>query len=74
VGTRSAILRTVVLIIVVAAAIAMVLALSTMLLWNWLMPDIFGLKTISFWQALGLLLLTTLLFRSGSHASRSSRD
>jgi hypothetical protein len=24
-----------------------------MLLWNWLMPAIFGLHTISFWQALG---------------------
>ncbi len=33
-----------------------------MLLWNWLMPDIFGLKTISLWQALGLFILAKLLF------------
>jgi hypothetical protein len=33
-----------------------------MLLWNWLMPDIFGLKPVSYWQAWGLLLLSTILF------------
>ncbi len=33
-----------------------------MLLWNWLMPAIFGLITINFWQALGLLVLIRLLF------------
>jgi hypothetical protein len=34
----------------------------TMLLWNWLMPCIFGLAAISFWQALGLLVLSRILF------------
>lgn len=33
-----------------------------MLLWNALMPDIFHLPVISFWQALGLLVLTKVLF------------
>lgn len=33
-----------------------------MLLWNWLMPDIFGLKEISIWQAYGLTLLGNLMF------------
>lgn len=33
-----------------------------MLLWNWLMPDLFGLPEISFWQAAGLLLLCKILF------------
>jgi hypothetical protein len=31
-------------------------------LWNALMPQIFGLHSLTFWQALGLLLLTKLLF------------
>jgi hypothetical protein len=31
-------------------------------LWNALMPQIFGLHMLTFWQALGLLLLTKLLF------------
>ena len=31
-------------------------------LWNWLMPDLFGLPTVTFWQALGLSLLCSCLF------------
>lgn len=34
----------------------------TMLLWNWLMPLLFHLSVISFWQALGLLALSKILF------------
>ncbi|HWZ11505.1 MAG TPA: hypothetical protein VNX22_00035, partial [Acidobacteriaceae bacterium] len=26
-------------------------------LWNWLLPPLFGLRQITFWQALGILLL-----------------
>jgi hypothetical protein len=33
-----------------------------MSLWNWLVPAIFGLKMIGFWQALGLLVLAKILF------------
>ena len=33
-----------------------------MLLWNNLMPQIFHLPVINFWQALGLLILTKILF------------
>ena len=33
----------------------------TMYLWNWLMPAIFGLRTISFLQAIGLVLLSKIL-------------
>ncbi len=28
-----------------------------MALWNWLTPPIFGLRTITYWQAVGLLIL-----------------
>ena len=31
-------------------------------LWNWLMPAIFGWSVITFWQALGLLVLFRILF------------
>ena len=34
-------------------------------LWNWLMPSIFGLQRISFWQAMGLLGLCWILFGQG---------
>ncbi len=32
------------------------------LLWNWLLPPLFGWRQITFWQALGLLLLCRILF------------
>ncbi|MFZ4544023.1 MAG: hypothetical protein ACOYOA_08240 [Saprospiraceae bacterium] len=35
---------------------------TTMTLWNILIPTIFGLSSISFWQAIGLLLLSRILF------------
>jgi hypothetical protein len=34
-----------------------------MLLWNWLMPELFGLKPLGYWQAWGLLALCTILFK-----------
>lgn len=34
----------------------------TMSLWNWLVPVLFAGPVISFWQALGLLLLSKILF------------
>lgn len=39
-----------------------VVSFVVMSLWNALMPGIFAVRTISFWQALGLLLLSKLLF------------
>lgn len=36
-----------------------------MLLWNWLMPTIFNLTTITFWQALGIDALVSILFLPG---------
>lgn len=44
-------------------------AIPTMLLWNWLMPELFGLKVVTFWQALGLNLLAGILFKSSSSSS-----
>src|SRR6266436_4575780 len=31
-------------------------------LWNWLLPSLFGWRQITFWQALGLLVLCCILF------------
>lgn len=40
-----------------------------MSLWNWLMPGIFGLPVITYFQALGLLLLSKLIFSGIGHSS-----
>ena len=47
-----------------------------MLLWNWLAPALFGLRQITFWQALGLLALCRILFGGfglNGGGSRNSR-
>ena len=49
-------------IIVMVLLVATVLGFVVMNLWNWLMPAVFGLHVITYWQALGLLLLGKLLF------------
>jgi uncharacterized membrane protein len=43
------------------------------LLWNWLMPPLFGWREITFWQALGLLVLCRILFGGHGHYRTSSR-
>lgn len=43
-------------------------------LWNWLIPGMFGLRSITYWQALGLMGLSWILFGGlrgfGMHSSR----
>jgi hypothetical protein len=34
---------------------------GVMSLWNWLVPELFGGKLITFWQALGMLVLSRIL-------------
>ena len=43
---------------------AILLAIPTMLLWNWLMPRIFGLTQIDIFQAMGINFLSGILFKS----------
>ena len=43
-----------------------------MLLWNWLMPSIFGLKQLTYWQAWGLLILSSILFKDFPSSNDSS--
>lgn len=52
-------------------AVAFLIFLVTMLLWNNLMPNIFSLPQITYWQAAGLLILGRLLFGFGGHMRRS---
>jgi hypothetical protein len=59
-----------ILLIVVAAVT--VLGFAVQNLWNWLMPSIIGWHTITFWQAVGILVLCKILFggfrgRGGMH-------
>lgn len=58
---RNRILR-VLKFMVIAALIITVLSFVVMGLWNWLTPTLFGWHVITFWQALGLLILSKILF------------
>mgnify|MGYP001045989010 CR=1 FL=1 len=50
--------------------ISVLITLPFMLLWNWLMPIIFGLTKITFWQSLGLLILSGMLFRTSTKSEK----
>jgi hypothetical protein len=53
----------IIMMVLVFAPIAILLfGQSVHYLWNWLMPALFQLPAITFWQALGLLGLSWLLF------------
>ena len=47
----------------VAVGVAALFGLAVLRLWNWLMPPLFGLHTITYLQAWGLLILSWILFR-----------
>ena len=50
----------------IVIAVVFLLGIVIQLLWNNLMPEIFGLTTISFWQGLGILVLFKILLGSDS--------
>jgi hypothetical protein len=50
--------------------VAALMSLPVMLLWDWLMPTIFGLPEITWFQAWGLLFLCGLLFKSHTTAKK----
>lgn len=45
-----------------------------MLLWNALMPEIFGLKRVSYWQAWGLFALCSILFKGGGSGGSGNKS
>ncbi|HEY9594072.1 MAG TPA: hypothetical protein VHE79_06325 [Spirochaetia bacterium] len=48
--------------VVGAAVFALAFGWLVMLLWNWLMPEIFHLGTITYWQGFGIIILAKLIF------------
>lgn len=50
-----------------AVVIAFLFGYFVMLLWNWLMPALFGLGEINFWMAVGIVILARLIFGGFKH-------
>lgn len=61
--------------ILVGAGLLFLFGFIVMSLWNWLMPKIFGLPVLSYWEAWGVLILSCILFGrlGGSHSSERGR-
>ena len=58
------------LVIALAFGLSVVLAVPVWLLWNWLMPIIFGLTKVTLIQAWGLAFLSALLIKPGSASDK----
>ena len=61
--------------VILGIGLLFLFGLVVMALWNWLMPEIFGLKTLTYWQAWGMLALSCILFGKigGSGSGGSDR-
>lgn len=57
---------------VIIAGLSLLFAIPVYFLWNALMPELFRLPVITFWQALGLTILCGLLFKSNHSSSSKS--
>jgi hypothetical protein len=51
-----------VMILVFCTAFVMLFSYIVMRLWNGILPDVLGVKIITFWQAMGILVLSKILF------------
>jgi len=63
----------VILAVLGIGALAILFGFVIMWLWNWLMPDLFGLTTITYWQAVGLFILSKILIGCGGGKGNKSK-
>lgn len=60
--------------VILGIIIVLVFSFSVMLLWNWLIPDIFGFRKITYFEGIGLLVLAKIFFGGlGSDSSSKSK-
>jgi len=58
--------------LVAITGFALLFGLVVMWLWNWLLPELFGIAVIGYWQAFGLVILARILFGGILPRSRHS--
>lgn len=62
--------------IIAVAGLAILFGFIIMWLWNWLIPEIFGLTPLTYWQAVGIFILFKILlggFGGGGKSNESSK-
>lgn len=57
--------KKILLIILFGTLAVLVMGILIMVLWNWLVPELFKGPEIGFWQALGIFVLAKILFGFG---------
>ncbi len=60
--------------VIMAVAFAFVFGILVKVLWNWLLPGIFGLPIITYWQAFGIVILAKMLFGGFGHHQNGHHD
>jgi Ca2+/H+ antiporter, TMEM165/GDT1 family len=63
-------IKKVLMVLTMVTVALLVFGLIVMSLWNAILPAVLGVKAISFWQALGILLLSKILFGFGGGGFR----
>lgn len=54
--------------------LAILFGFIIMWLWNWLMPEIFGLTTLTYWQAVGIFILFKILLGGCGGGSNKGKE
>ncbi len=68
-----ALIMAIIVTIMMVIVTSLIAAIPVYFLWNWLIPDIFGLTTISFIQAVGLCFLVQSLLPSSSTVKKNEK-
>ncbi len=62
----------VVVVVILAIGLVFLMGYAVQYLWNWLMPELFGLPTIGYWKAIGILVLSKIIFGFGGGSHKKS--
>lgn len=60
--------------IFLALFLAFIFGYFVMLLWNWIIPIIFGLPEIDYWMAFGIIILARLIFGGFGHGDHHRKS
>ena len=69
-----ALIMAIIVTMVMVIVTSLIAAIPVYFLWNWLIPDIFGLTTINFIQTVGLGFLVKLLLPSSSTVEKNKKN
>lgn len=69
-----ALIMSIIVTMMITIVISLIAAIPVYFLWNWLIPDIFGLTTINFIQTVGLCFLVKLLLPCSSTVKKNKEN